>query len=114
MVRMMASDLIDDSGFELGLPTLEDMLRHECDLLHSELEVTRRDLRQAHKNLAGMITMWRDSAKELAALRIEHERIGRRLNQYCEAERERETGKFGYSYGDYTSREKKVTNGRPP
>ena len=98
----MENDLINDSGFELGMPSIEDMLRHECDLLHSELEVTRRDLRQAHKNLAGMIRMWRDSAKELAALRVEHERIDQRLNQYCEAERDREAGKFGYSYGDYT------------
>ena len=44
--------LIDDSGFELGMPTVEDMLRHHRDLLQSELDITRRDLRQAHKNLS--------------------------------------------------------------
>lgn len=71
----MTDDLIDDSGFELGLPSREEMLNHQCDLLCSELDVTRRDLRQAHKNLAGVICMWRTSTKELAALRLEHERL---------------------------------------
>jgi hypothetical protein len=56
----MEDDLIDDSGLELGLPSHEEMLKHQCDLPCSELDVTRRDLRQAHKNLAGMILMWRD------------------------------------------------------
>ncbi len=63
------------TGFELGLPSREEMLKQQCDLLCSELEVTQRDLRQAHKDLAGMICMWRDSSKELAALKLEHERL---------------------------------------
>lgn len=64
--------LIDDSGFELGMPTVEDILRCHRDLLQSELDITRRDLRQAHKNLAGMICMWRDTDKALASLKLEH------------------------------------------
>lgn len=96
----MENDLIDDSGFELGMPTIEDMLRHECDLLHSELEVTRRDLRQAHRNLAGMIRMWRDSAKEVAALKAEKQRIEKLLSEYYEADRQK-TPTLGYAYGNY-------------
>lgn len=96
----MKDDLIDDSGFELGMPTIEDMLRHECDLLHSELEVTRRDLRQAHKNLAGMICMWRDSAKEVSALKAENQRIEKLLGEYYEADRKQKPT-LGYAYGNY-------------
>lgn len=96
----MDDDLIDDSGFELGMPTIEDMLRHECDLLHSELEVTRRDLRQAHKNLAGMIGMWRDSAKEVAALKAENQRIEKLLGEHYDAHRQK-TPTLGYAYGNY-------------
>lgn len=98
----MEDELIDDSGFELGLPSREEMLKHQCDLLCSELNVTRRDLRQAHKNLAGMIVMWRDSSKELAALKLEHERLRWRLSDTYRRESERETAKMTYAYGDYT------------
>ena len=38
----MEDDLIDDSGFELGMPTHVELLKHQCDLLCSELETTRR------------------------------------------------------------------------
>jgi len=105
----MQNDLIDDSGFELGMPSLTDMLRHECDLLHSELEVTRRDLRQTHKNLAGMICMWRDSNKELAALKLEHERLRWTLSDMYQRERELETAKMGYAYGDHCQHKQKDT-----
>jgi len=77
----MEDNLIDDSGFELGMPTRVEMLKHQCDLLCSELETTRRDLRKAHKNIAGLIVMYR-------------------------RESERETARMGYQYGDYSKREK--------
>ncbi|MFJ7793349.1 hypothetical protein [Pseudomonas sp. NPDC096950] len=99
---MMENDLISTEGFELGLPSMEDMLRHECDLLHSELEVVRRDLRQSHKNLAGMICMWRTSDKELSALKLEHERLRWTLSDMYRRETELETAKFSYSYGDHS------------
>lgn len=72
---MMEDDLIDDAGFELGMPTRVEMLKHQCDLLCAELETTRRDLRNAHKNIAGLIVMYRDSSTELAALKVEHKRL---------------------------------------
>jgi len=100
----MEDDLIDDSGFELGLPSREEMLKHQCDLLCSELDITRRDPRQAHKNLAGMIVMWRDSSKELAALKLEHERLRWTLSDMYRRESERETAKMTYAYGDHDKR----------
>jgi len=99
----MKDDLINDCGFELGLPFREEMLRHQCELLCSELDVTRRDLRQAHKNLAGMICMWRDSSKELATLKLEHERLT--LSDFYRKETERETAKMVYAYGDHSNRQ---------
>ncbi|VVO61001.1 hypothetical protein [Pseudomonas fluorescens] len=98
----MEDDLIDDSGFELGMPTHVQLLKHQCDLLCSELEITRRDLRMAHKTIAGMIVMYRDCTKELAALKVEHERVRWTLSDMYRRETEKETAKFSYSYGDYT------------
>ena len=57
MVCVMEDDLIDDSGFELGMPTPVEMLRHQCTLLCAELETTRLDLRKAHKNIDRLIVM---------------------------------------------------------
>ena len=64
----MEDDLIDDSGFELGMPTRVEMQMHQCTLLCVELETTRRDLRKAHRDIARLIIMYRDSSTELAAL----------------------------------------------
>ena len=50
-----------------------ELLKHQCDLLCAELETTRRDLRKSHQNIAGLIVMYRDCTKELAALKVEHE-----------------------------------------
>lgn len=100
----MDDDLIDDSGFELGMPTIEDMLRHHRDLLQSELDITRRDLRQAHRSLAGVICMWRDNDKLLAALRLEHERLQWKLSDMYRRDTELETAKMGYAYGDHSKK----------
>jgi len=96
----MKDDLIDDSGFESGLTSREEMLKHQCDLLCSELDVTRHDLRQAHKNLAGVICMWRDSDRELAALKLEHERLRWTLSdlETC-------------TYGDHSSHNPRLSTG---
>jgi len=104
MVCVMKDDLIDDSGFELGLPTREEMLKHQCDLLFSELDVTRRDLRQAHRNLAGVIVMYQECTKELSALKTEHQRVSMRLAQFYEADRAQEVKQMGYAYGDYSKK----------
>ena len=45
--------------------------------------------------------MYRDGTKELAALKIEHERLRWRLSEFYRADAEREKAKMGYQYGDY-------------
>ncbi|MEO4013004.1 hypothetical protein [Pseudomonas rossensis] len=96
----MKDDLIDNGGFELGMPTRTEMLMHHCDLLCVELETTRRDLRKAHKNIAGLIVMYRDSSTELAVLKVEHERLRWTLSDVYRREGERDTSRMGYQYGD--------------
>ena len=98
----MEDDLIDDSGIELGMPTRVEMLKHQCTLLCAELEATRRDLRKAHENIAGLIVMYRDCTKELAALKVEHERVRWTLSDMYSREREQDTARMGYAYGHYT------------
>ena len=102
----MKDDLIDDSGFELGLPSREEMLKHQCDLLCAELETTRRDLRKAHQNIAGLIVMYRESSTELAALKIEHLRLKWTLSEMYSREREQGSTQLGYAYGDYSPKDK--------
>lgn len=95
--------LIDDSGFELGLPTHAEMLKHYNRLLEAELETARSELQRAHKTIAGLIVMYRDSSKELAALKLEHERLRWTLSDMYRRESERETKTLGYAYGDYNT-----------
>lgn len=102
----MKDDLIDDSGFELGMPTHVEMLQHYNCLLEAELDTTRCDLRRAHRTIAGLIVMHRDSSKELAALKLEHERLRWTLTDMYEREREQGANQLGYQYGDYEKREK--------
>lgn len=96
----MEDDLIDDSGFELGMPSHVDMLKHYCCVLEAELDTTRRDLRRAHQNIAGLIVMHRDAAKALAMLKVENQRITQRLSECYEADR-KNTPTLGYAYGAY-------------
>ena len=102
----MKDDLIDDSGFELGLPYREEMLKHQRDLLCAELETTRRDLRRAHQNIAGLIVMYRESSTELAALKVENERLKWTLTDMYSRERDQGKTQLGYAYGDYTPKDK--------
>lgn len=64
----MEDDLIDDTGFELGMPTPVEMLKRQCTLLCAVLETTRLDLRKAHRNIAKLIVMHWGSSTEVAAL----------------------------------------------
>lgn len=90
----MEDDLIDDTGFELGIPTRVEMLKHQCNLLCAELETIRRDLRKAHRDIARLIVMYRDSSTELAALKVEHERLRWTLSDVNGREKERETAQM--------------------
>ncbi|MNG26256.1 hypothetical protein D3C84_1112230 [compost metagenome] len=88
------------------MPIPVEMLKHQCTLLCAELETTRRDLRKAHQNIASLIVMHRDSSTELAALKVEHERLKWALSDMYSRERERETSRMGYAYGDHTGEAK--------
>lgn len=98
----MKNDLIDDTGFELGV--VEMLQQYNC-LLEAELETTRSELQRAHKTIAGLIVMYRDSSKELAALKLEHERLRWTLSDMYrrESETKHETKTLGYAYGDYNT-----------
>ncbi|MBD9461639.1 hypothetical protein IB266_01110 [Pseudomonas sp. Pdm06] len=98
----MIDDLVDDSGFELGMPTYEELLKHQCDLLCSDLELTRRNLRAVHRELAGLIVMYRASLKEIGTLRVENERLRWTLSDIYRQRSEEETSRIGYKYGDHT------------
>lgn len=95
----LIDSLIDDSGFELGVA---EMLQGYNRLLEAELETTHDHLRKAHKDIAGLIVMYRESASELAALKLEHERLKWKLSDMYRRESERETKTMGYAYGDYS------------
>lgn len=84
------------------MPSYTAMLKHHCDLLCAELETTRRDLRKAHQNIAVLIVMHRDSSTALSSLKVEHERLKWTLSEMYNRERERETSRMGYAYGDHT------------
>ena len=100
----MEDDLIDDCGFELGMPTRVEMLQHYCSVLEAELDTTRQDLRRAHETIAGLIVMCRDGSKELGALKIEHERLKWALSDVYRREGGQETAQMGYAYGDHAKR----------
>lgn len=103
----MKDDLIDAGGFELGLPSHEELLQHQRDLLCSELELTRRNLRGAHKELSGLISMYRQACRELGTLKVEHEWLRWTLSDLYRRESDKEAGKMVYQYGDHTLSEKK-------
>jgi hypothetical protein len=98
----MEDDLIDDTGFELGMPTPVEMLKRQCTLLCAELETTRLDLRKAHQNIAKLIVMHRGCSTELAALKVAHERLKWTLSERYNPDAERETSRMSYQYGDHT------------
>lgn len=101
----MEDDLIDDSGFELGMLSYTELLKYHCDLLCAELEATRRDLRKAHQNIAPLI-MYRDSSTKFASLKVEHECLKWTFSEMYSRERERESSRIGYAYGNYTGNPK--------
>ena len=90
-------DLIDETGFELGMPTHAEMLRHYNSLLEAELTTCQRDLLKAHKDIAGLIVMYRECSMELAALKA----------TVSKQETSSSTPTLGYAYGDYSQRDTK-------
>lgn len=100
----MDDDFIDDAGFELGMPSQVDMLKHYCCVLEAELDTTRRDLRRAHQTIGGLIVMYRELSQELAALKVENLFITQCLSECYATDREREISRMSYQYGDHSKK----------
>lgn len=50
----MNDDLIDETGFDMSLPSPLEMTRQECLLLHNELRDVWAELRRSRRNVAGL------------------------------------------------------------
>lgn len=61
-------DDIDCTGFELGMPTREEMLEQQCRLLESEIEELCRELRASRQRVAKLVVMFADSENQVAEL----------------------------------------------
>ena len=103
MNDMYQDDLIDETGFELGMPTHTEMLRHYNSLLEAELTTCQHQLLKAHKDIAGMIVMYRKSVADVATLKAENQRLSRCLSERYESDRASKPT-LGYAYGNYTQK----------
>jgi len=65
------NDLIDDSDFALGMPTLLETYKHQCVLLEAELAEGRRDLCAARQRIARLVTLADELVRQRDGLRAE-------------------------------------------
>lgn len=97
----MQDDLIDETGFELGMPSHTEMLRHYNSLLEAELTTCQRDLLKPHKDITGLIVMFRECSMELSALKATAKK------QTITIPTPVPTPTLCYAYGDYSQRDTK-------
>lgn len=71
----MNDDLIDDTGFDMDLPSPREMTRQECLLLHSELRDVWAELRRSRRNVGRLVQMNSLLADDLGKLRVEHSKV---------------------------------------
>ena len=60
---------IDDSGFELGMPSHQELLEHQCNMLCHENDELRQDLIKARRNIEKLVEI---NANLTARLRTLH------------------------------------------
>lgn len=79
--------LIDDRGFELGIPTLEEMLRHMVVLLKHEREDAWLRLVKANEDIQHLIEINERLNREIAHLRrqLQAQRVERVVEQMSHA-----------------------------
>lgn len=58
---------IDTTGFELGMPTREEILEHQSQLLTSEIERLHQELSQAKANIAKLVEINQDLNRRVGA-----------------------------------------------
>jgi len=71
----MNDGLVDDAGFDLGLPSVLEMTRQECLLLHSELRDVWQELRRSRRNVATLVQMNSMLEGDLSKLRVEYNTV---------------------------------------
>ncbi|QHG68075.1 hypothetical protein [Pseudomonas putida] len=74
---------IDDSGFELGMPSHLELLEHQCNMLCNENDELRQDLMKAKRNIEKLVEI---NAGLTANLRSLHQQQNR---GYFEGQRPR-------------------------
>lgn len=57
---------IDTIGFELGMPTREEMLEHQSHMLCNENDQLRRDLSRAKRNIEKLVTINQGLQEQIA------------------------------------------------
>lgn len=62
---------IDDSGFELGMPSHQELLEHQCDMLCNENDELRRDLAKAKRNIEKLVEINADLATSLREFQLQ-------------------------------------------
>ena len=68
-------DLVDDSAFSFGAPTLLETYQHHRKLLEAELAESQRSLLAARKRIATLVCLTDDLALERDRLRTELARV---------------------------------------
>lgn len=94
--QYVMTDDIDDSGFELGLPTQLEMLSHQCHLLESELEETNEELRRCRERIATLVCMNALTASDRDSLTASVNTLKGELEQLRQS-------KCQGQYGDYST-----------
>lgn len=64
-------DLIDDSGFDLGIPTPLECWKHQAHQLAYEVGDLQKDLSSARRNIHTLVRMHTEVSKERDAMRLE-------------------------------------------
>lgn len=70
---------IDTTGFELGMPTHVDMLKHQCHMLSNENDQFRRDLAKARRNIQKLVDI---NQNLQAQITVEHRRANEAYVEY--------------------------------
>ena len=58
---------IDTTGFELGMPTREEMLEHQSHMLCNENDQLRRELAKAKRNIEKLVEINQGLQEQIAA-----------------------------------------------
>lgn len=86
----VAKVLIDDEGFELGMPSFEEMVAHQVVLLRHESEQACHQLAKAHEDMQKLVDINWALNQQVTALR--HDLKVARANACMEANLHRQGG----------------------